>query len=143
MNTLPIAVNKSAQEPIYRQVIRSIQEQIAQGTLRPGDRLPASRDLAEALGISRISVVNAYAQLQESGALSAHPGRGTFVANPSAPTADPRLLPSIAANPVIQSMQRLAPQPRIIAFSGGAPAEEFLPVQAIRQSINADLDRDA
>jgi GntR family transcriptional regulator/MocR family aminotransferase len=142
MDTFSIAINKFAEEPIYRQVMHSIQEQIARGTLQPGDRLPASRDLAETLGISRISVVNAYAQLQESGALSAHPGRGTFVANPPAPTADPRLLPSIAANPVIQSMQRLAQQPGIIAFSGGAPAEEFLPVQAIRQSINAVLDRD-
>src|SRR5258708_5707304 len=142
MDTFSIAINKSGEAPIYRQVMRRIQEQIAQGTLQPGDRLPASRDLAEALGISRISVVNAYAQLQESGALSAHPGRGTFVASASAPTADPRLLPSIAANPVIQSMQRLAQQPGIIAFSGGAPAEEFLPVQAIRQSINAVLDRD-
>src|SRR5258708_28921240 len=142
MDTFSIAINKSAEEPIYRQGMRRIQEQIAQGTLQPGDRLPASRDLAEALGISRISVVNAYAQLQESGALSAHPGRGTFVASASAPTADPRLLPSIAANPVIQSMQRLAQQPGIIAFSGAAPAAQFLPVQAIRQSINAVLDRD-
>src|SRR5258708_32511870 len=126
MDTFSIAINKSGEAPIYRQVMRRIQEQIAQGTLQPGDRLPASRDLAEELGISRISVVNAYAQLQESGALSAHPGRGAFVASPNAPTADPRLLPSIAANPGIQSMQRLAQQPGIIAFSVRAPDEGCL-----------------
>ena len=137
-----IPLNKEAEEPIYRQVIRSIQEQIAQGVLRPGERLPASRDLADALGISRISVVNAYAELQSAGMLSAHAGRGTFVAGTAIAASDPRLLPSVAANPVAQSMYRLAQQPGIIAFSGGAPAEEFLPVQAIRQSINAVLDRD-
>src|SRR5579859_2253942 len=108
MEPLSIDINKSAEEPIYRQVIRSIRDQIAEGVLRPGDRLPASRDLAEALGISRVSVVNAYADLQESGAISAHPGRGTFIAKPSAPTSDSRLLPSVAANPVIPSLQRLA-----------------------------------
>ncbi len=137
-----ISLNKRAEEPIYRQLIRSIREQITQGALQPGERLPASRDLAHELGISRISVVNAYAELQSSGLLSAHPGRGTFVAAPSSSTTDPRMLPSIAANPVAQSMTRLAQQPGIIAFSGGAPAEEFLPAQAMRQSINAVLDRD-
>src|SRR4051794_8452970 len=144
MDTLPtlISLNKNAEEPLYRQLIRSIRDQIAEGVLRPGDRLPASRDLADALGISRISVVNAYAELQSAGVLSAHAGRGTFIAGLPAQVADPRLLPSVAANPVAQSMLRLAQQPGIIAFSGGAPAEEFLPVQAIRHSINAVLDRD-
>ncbi len=137
-----IEVDKGAEEPIYRQLIRAIREQIADGVLRPGDRLPASRDLADMLGVSRISVVNAYAELRSSGVLSAHPGRGTFVAGVSAAAADPRILPSVAANPIAQSMLRLAQQPGIIAFSGGAPAEEFLPALALRQSINAVLDRD-
>lgn len=140
---LTISVNKAAEEPIYRQVIRSIREQVAEGMLQPGERLPASRDLADALGISRISVVNAYAELQEFGVLSAHAGRGTFVSGtPTSANMDVHPLPSVAANPIAESMPRLAGQPGIIAFSGGAPAEEFLPVSAIRQSINAVLDRD-
>jgi DNA-binding transcriptional MocR family regulator len=137
-----IEVDKGAEEPIYRQLIRAIREQIEDGVLRPGDRLPASRDLADTLGVSRISVVNAYAELRSSGLLSAHPGRGTFVAGVSSTLSDPRILPSVAANPVARSMLRLAQQPGIIAFSGGAPAEEFLPASALRQSINAVLDRD-
>src|SRR5512140_2568751 len=103
-----ITLNKAGEEPIYRQVIDSIRHQIETGVLRPGDRLPASRDLADALGISRISVVNAYAELQSAGVLSAHAGRGTFIAGLPAQAADPRLLPSVAANPVAQSMLRLA-----------------------------------
>jgi DNA-binding transcriptional MocR family regulator len=142
MKAVPVAIDKDAAEPIYRQLIRGIRKQIAEGTLRPGERLPASRDLADALGISRISVVNAYAELQASGLLAAHPGRGTFVVGKAEPGVDPRVLPSVAANPIAQSMHRLAGQPGIIAFSGGAPAEEFLPARAIRQSINAVLDRD-
>lgn len=137
-----ITINKTAEEPIYRQLIRSIRERIAEGALQPGDRLPPSREMADALGISRISVVNAYAELRAEGLLSAHTGRGTYIAGATTPESDPRVLPSVAANPIAQSLQRLAQQPGIIAFSGGAPAEEFLPVQAIRQSINAVLDRD-
>jgi DNA-binding transcriptional MocR family regulator len=142
-----LSLNKSAVEPIYRQLIRNIREQIAHGDLHPGDRLPASRDLASELGISRISVVNAYAELQATGLLLAHPGRGTFVAGTLSGSTDSRearmaVLPSVAANPIVQSMHRLAQQPGIIALSGGAPAEEFLPAQALRQSINAVLDRD-
>ncbi len=137
-----LSIDKQAEEPIYQQLIRAIREQISQGILQPGDRLPASRDLAAELSISRISVVNAYAELQSSGLLSAHPGRGTFITGATPAAADPRVLPSVAANPIAQSMHRLAQQPGIIAFSGGAPDVEFLPVQAIRQSINAVLDRD-
>lgn len=129
-------------EPLYRQLIRAIREQIAHGDLSPGDRLPPTRDLAEMLGISRISVTAAYTELQDAGLLEAHPGRGTFVAGSVQESIDPRALPSVAANPVAQSMQRLAGRPGIIAFSGGAPAEEFLPVAAIRRSIDAVLERD-
>jgi GntR family transcriptional regulator/MocR family aminotransferase len=142
MENLTLAINKNAEEPLYQQVIRAIREQVSEGTLQPGDRLPASRDLAVALGISRISVVNAYAELQAAGLLSAHAGRGTFITGTVPAATDPRVLPSIAANPIAQSMHRLAQQPGIIAFSGGAPDVEFLPVQAIRHSINAVLDRD-
>lgn len=142
MKSIPITLDKTAPEPIYRQLIRAIRDQIILGALRPGARLPPTRDLAEALGISRISVVNAYAELQTLGLLDAYPGRGTFVAGASGEHADPRALPSIAANPIAQSMHRLAGRPGIIAFSGGAPAEEFLPVAAIRRSIEAVLERD-
>jgi GntR family transcriptional regulator/MocR family aminotransferase len=145
MKSVAITLDKNSAEPIYRQLIRSIREQIAQGMLRPGDRLPPSRELADSLTVSRISVVNAYAELRDAGLLEAHPGRGTFVTgvpDSAAHHADPRALPSVAANPIAQSMHRLAGRPGIIAFSGGSPAEEFLPVAAIRRSIDAVLERD-
>ncbi|MCC7209031.1 MAG: PLP-dependent aminotransferase family protein [Anaerolineae bacterium] len=143
MKPFAVTLDKRAAEPIYRQLIRAIRAQIESGALQPGDRVPPSRDLADALAISRISVVNAYAELQDAGLLEAHPGRGTFVSVTRADhRADPRTLPSVAANPIAQSMLRLSARPGIIAFSGGAPAEEFLPVAAIRRSYEAVLERD-
>src|SRR5215210_1376263 len=77
---LAIGLEREGEEPIYRQLIRHIRAQIESGILPPGTRLPASRDLARQLNISRISVVNAYAELRAEGFLSAHAGRGTFIA---------------------------------------------------------------
>jgi DNA-binding transcriptional MocR family regulator len=76
---LSITLDRDNEEPIYRQLIRHIKTQIESGVLLAGTRLPASRDLAQQLRISRISVVNAYAELRAEGYLSAHAGRGTFV----------------------------------------------------------------
>lgn len=132
------SLNKSAAEPLYRQLIRAVREGIAEGTLRVGDKLPPSRELAMQLGISRMSVVNAYAELLNEGVLAASPGRGTFIAGCLSAPRDASALPSIAANPSAGSL----PPEALIAFSGGAPAEEFLPVAAIRRSIEAVLERD-
>ncbi len=131
-------LDKSAAEPLYRQLIRAVREGIAEGTLRVGDKLPPSRELATQLGISRMSVVNAYAELLNEGVLAASPGRGTFIAGSLSAPRDASTLPSVAANPAAGSL----PPEALIAFSGGAPAEEFLPVAAIRRSIEAVLERD-
>src|SRR5436309_343603 len=53
--------------PISRQVYLGLRGAIVQGTFRPGDRLPATRDLAEQLGVSRTVVLLAYEQLLSEG----------------------------------------------------------------------------
>lgn len=58
---------------------------IAQGHLRYQHKLPSSRQLASDLGISRVTVEAAYAQLESEGYLSRSSGRGTFVAIEMAP----------------------------------------------------------
>jgi DNA-binding transcriptional MocR family regulator len=131
-------LNRRSAEPLYRQLARALRENIAAGALRAGDKLPPSRELAAQLGISRMCVVSAYTELLNEGLLSAAPGRGTFVANVFGASCDPSALPSVAANPAASSL----PPETLIAFSGGAPAEEFLPVAAIRRSIEAVLERD-
>lgn len=140
MVRIDLSVDKFAEEPLYRQLIRLIRERIVNGVWHPGERLPASRDLADVLGISRISVVNAYAELREMGLISGQAGKGTFVTGSAGGLSDPGALPSVAANPMAHVLQRHPPN--VIAFSGGAPAEEFMPVALIRQAFNAVLERD-
>jgi GntR family transcriptional repressor for pyruvate dehydrogenase complex len=70
-----------APEKLSAAVTRQIEGLILKGILRPGERLPAERDLAERMGVSRPSLRDAIAQLQERGLLVAKAGAGVFVAD--------------------------------------------------------------
>lgn len=149
---ITIPLDKDGEEPIYRQLIRHIRLQIEGGVLPAGTRLPASRDLARQLNISRISVVNAYAELRAEGYLSAHAGRGTFVAGDSENMQPEPSVPVTGISQVIDApslpdrslreMMRLARKPGVINFGTGAPPLDFLPVQHLRDAINTVFDRD-
>lgn len=68
-------------EKLSHAVQHQIELLILRGILRPGDRLPAERELAEQLGVSRPSLRDAIAKLQERGLLDARAGSGVFVAD--------------------------------------------------------------
>jgi len=147
-----IPLDRDSEEPIYRQLIRYIRSQVESGSLSAGTRLPASRDLARQLNVSRISVVNAYAELRAEGFLSAHAGRGTFVAGER--DASVGSVPSASANHnhpsesnvppdrSLREMLRLARKPGVINLSHGAPPPEFFPMAHLRDALNTVLDRD-
>jgi GntR family transcriptional regulator/MocR family aminotransferase len=59
----------------------AIRQMVLTGGLRPGDRLPASRELAEMLDVSRVTVSLTYDQLTAEGYLHARRGSGTFVSS--------------------------------------------------------------
>jgi DNA-binding transcriptional MocR family regulator len=156
---LSIPLERDSEEPIYRQLIRHIRAQVESGTLPAGTRLPASRDLARQLNISRISVVNAYAELRAEGYLSAHAGRGTFVAGDRGDTDLPSsnghsaghhghsgshhpAEPAPIADRSIREMMRLARKPGVINFSSGSPPPEFFPVAHLKDALTTILDRD-
>jgi GntR family transcriptional regulator/MocR family aminotransferase len=67
--------------PLFRQLYNELRGAILTGRLRPGERLPASRVLAEDLGISRNTALAALEQLTSEGYLAARPGSGTYVAD--------------------------------------------------------------
>lgn len=59
--------------------VQAILTRILSGELKPGDRLPAERELAEAMGISRSSVNHGIMELENMGFLTITPRRGTIV----------------------------------------------------------------
>jgi GntR family transcriptional regulator len=66
--------------PIYVQLVEGTRHALEVGTLRPGDRLPTVRKLAEELTIAPNTVVKAYGELQRIGLIESRPGVGTVVA---------------------------------------------------------------
>jgi len=68
-----------AGRPVIRQVYDQVRGAIHDGALKPGGRLPSSRDLALRLGVARASVVAAYDQLLAEGYAQGRTGSGTYV----------------------------------------------------------------
>ena len=69
-----------AGEPLSRQIYTGLRRAILSGTLRSGERLPSTRDLAEQLRVSRTVVLLAYDQLLAEGFVLGRAGSGTYVA---------------------------------------------------------------
>lgn len=55
---------------------------ILEGDLQPGEKLPPERDLADLLGVSRVSIREALRELENRGLIDRRPGRGTIVLSP-------------------------------------------------------------
>ncbi len=64
---------------LYEQIVQQIEESILKGNLKPGDQLPAERELAQRFGVSRTAVREAVKALREKGLVEAYSGRGTFI----------------------------------------------------------------
>jgi len=87
--------------PVIRQVYDQVRNAIHAGALKPGGRLPSSRDLAVRLGVARASVVAAYDQLLAEGYAEGRTGSGTYVSQDLSGVLDlkapkPALSPAIA-----------------------------------------------
>ena len=65
--------------PLYDYLCRCIKEDIWNGALGPGEKLPSKRTFAKNLGVSTITVESAYAQLVAEGFLYTLPKRGYYV----------------------------------------------------------------
>ena len=68
-------------EPLFRQLEAYLRDLVETGRLAPGEKLPATRELAASLGLGRNTVAQAYEGLCSEGLLAAHVGQGTFVAS--------------------------------------------------------------
>jgi GntR family transcriptional regulator/MocR family aminotransferase len=154
-----IPLDRDSPVPLYQQIQRFLQEQIQSGTLLPATRLPASRELSASLGVSRVTVTNAYAELEAEGLVYSRPGSGTFVAPLLAElpeSSSDRL--SNADWPMWQQelLNRawLVPQWELdqfrdaamcsdsISFGEGLGATELFPVDGFRKALQTVLRRD-
>lgn len=78
---LPLTFDPISPIPLYRQLYKEIRQAILQGKLVPGTQLPSTRVLANSLGISRTTVVQAFEDLLSDGYVESKMGSGTYIAS--------------------------------------------------------------
>jgi GntR family transcriptional regulator/MocR family aminotransferase len=132
---------------IYRQLLGAILD----GRLRPGERLPASRELARQLDVSRNTVAVAYDRLSAEGYLTGRVGAGTYVCTVAgiaprprraARRRDPDSTPAVRPRPVWASVPRAEIATRTqppYDFSVGVPDIGLFPYEAWRRIIAHEL----
>jgi GntR family transcriptional regulator/MocR family aminotransferase len=75
-----LRIHQDSSSPAYRQLYEQLRQMILDGDIPAGERLPASRTLAQQLGVARVTITQAYEQLAAEGFLQSRVGAGTFVA---------------------------------------------------------------
>ena len=154
---LPLHLQPETHIPLYIQLRDQLRALVHSGDLRPGDRIPASRELAVQLGVHRTTVANAYAELEAEGLIEGHVGRGTFIRGivastkftpPPAPLSGnggvrwESLFADERGEEVLSRLTQATGE-RDISFVMARPAEEFFPVEELRSCCNAVLRREA
>ena len=76
---LRMAINQESSVPIYQQIVDYFSHAILSGHFETEMRLPSIRKLSSDLGVSKITVENAYARLEAEGLVGSRVGSGTFV----------------------------------------------------------------
>jgi GntR family transcriptional repressor for pyruvate dehydrogenase complex len=127
---------------LYEQIVQQIEESVLNGSLKPGDQLPAERELAQRLGVSRTAVREAVKALREKGLVEAYSGRGTFITDGTSNAARQSfdLMVKIGQQESSTHLAelRLILEPGIAALAAERMEEEYL--AAMREAV-AVMDR--
>jgi len=155
---LPLHLQPESHIPLYIQLRDQLRSLVHAGDLRPGDRIPASRELAVILGVHRTTVANAYAELESEGLIQGHVGRGTFIrGNGNGLKITPPPPPALNGNgeglrwellfaderseEVLARLTASAPA-NALSFVMACPAEEFFPLEELQACSQAALRRE-
>ena len=154
---LPLHLQPESHIPLYIQLRDQLRSLVHAGDLRPGDRIPASRELAQILGVHRTTVANAYAELESEGLIQGHVGRGTFIKGnghgltitpPAPPALNGRdglrwelLFADERSEQILSRLTAEAPEDAM-SFVMARPAEEFFPIEELQACSQAALRRE-
>ena len=147
---LGIVLEQNDPRPLYVQIADQLVDAIEAERLKPGDRLPAMRDLARELDCALVTVSQAYELLTARGRAVSRVGKGTFIAeisDRSEPFARrwepdlPRLARAERMEGVMEQLTR-ATMPDAINFANGHPAPETFPLQDFARAFHRTLVED-
>jgi len=152
VDSVHFKIDPEAKAPAYIQIRDHFRQRIGQGDLPNGRRLPAERELASRLGVSRTTVVRAYDELKAGGWVRGHVGRGTIVAFEHAgldvqPVAWPACFSGMARRIArhAETAERLSTQlrgrPLDVSFAQGLPDPNLLPSEWLTEAWGRIVDR--
>lgn len=155
-----IPLDPRGRQPLYRQIEQHLREEIFCGALQSGTRLPSTRRLANNLGVNRITVSAAYAELEAEGLVYTKLGSGTYVSLPPESVEregqerqDPDRWPlwqqQLSRQPLPPSRRDMLthsltlPQTNdLISFAIGLGSEDLFPCDDFRKALQSVLRRD-
>jgi DNA-binding transcriptional MocR family regulator len=142
---MQLTLDRASDVPLYRQVAEQVRELIRAGILPAGERLPTVRQLAEELGLTRLTVQSAYAELQAQGLIESFVGRGTYVAaRPEVVRAPVAQMPAEPPAPwlsqgLLTELVRMTEQPDLLSLAQAIPAPETYPLKEFGKTLRAAL----
>ena len=152
-----IPLDRQSAIPLYQQIESYLRQGILSGSLAADTRLPASRQLAHDLGVNRLTVENAYAELETDGLIYSRMGSGTYVLPPNPILPIPKDNPD-APGPLWQQnigFQRRTPgkllpgeelkksaRRQVISFASGIGDAHLFPAEDFRKVLQAVMRRD-
>ncbi len=119
------SVSETAAHPLYRQVYERFRGAIAEGTLKPGDRIPSARALAKEIGVARGTIEVAYSLLAAEGYIQARGQAGTIVSPNLQPVA--HAAPAPKARPAEVQEDNWQRPAALMPFQMGLPALDAFP----------------
>ena len=154
---LTLQLQPESHIPLYIQIRDQVRALVHGGDLRPGDRIPASRELAAHLGVHRTTVANAYAELESEGLIQGHVGRGTFILGEKeppngrpplhhAPNGDGRvrwesLFADERGEETLSRLMPVVPE-NAISFLSARPDAEMFPLEDFRNCCTTAMRQD-
>jgi GntR family transcriptional regulator/MocR family aminotransferase len=152
-----IPLDRQSREPLYQQIKAHLRQGILSGGLEADTRLPASRQLAHDLGVNRITVENAYSELEADGLIFSRVGSGTYVLPPNPLPLGPK---SSSETPwplwqqnmqvgnagfrpgAAEAMLMAGGHAHPISFASGISDTRQFPAEEFRKTIQAVMRRD-
>jgi GntR family transcriptional regulator/MocR family aminotransferase len=152
-----IPLDRQSTIPLYQQIKDYVRQGILSGSLAPETRLPASRQLAQDLGVNRITVENAYSELEAEGLVFSRIGSGTYIlpTNPLHPLQKSDreavwplwqqnlpVMDAVAKLAAAEDMLKAAGHPNPINFASGISDTRHYPADEFRKVLQSIMRRD-
>ena len=151
-----IPLDRQSAVPLYQQIKTYLRQGILSGSLAADTRLPASRQLAQDLGVNRITVENAYAELEAEGLIFSKLGSGTYVLSPDPllplpknnsgtpwPLWQQKIEDKTLRSKLLEKKRKAAArQPHQISFATGISDANLFPAEDFRKVLQTVMRRD-